>query len=77
MRSLPRTVGVSPAQDVLSRELVTAIPPAEVTATDLNAAMVEFGSRQAPGAAWQRPDAATMTAYVIEAWRHRQRPPGG
>ena len=42
---------------VLTRELVAAIPSAQVTATDLNAAMVEFGSRRAPGAAWQQADA--------------------
>ena len=42
---------------VLTRELVAAIPAAEVTATDLNTAMVDFGSRRAPGAAWQQADA--------------------
>ena len=33
---------------------------AEVTATDLNTAMVEFGSRQAPGAEWRRADALDL-----------------
>jgi SAM-dependent methyltransferase len=52
-----RVLEIAAGTGVLTRELVTAIPSAEVTATDLNAAMVEFGSRQAPGAAWQRADA--------------------
>jgi SAM-dependent methyltransferase len=42
---------------VLTRELVAAIPSAQVTATDLNAAMVKFGSRRAPEAAWHQADA--------------------
>jgi SAM-dependent methyltransferase len=41
---------------VLTRELATAIPGARVTATDLNAAMVEFGSRRVPLAAWRQAD---------------------
>jgi trans-aconitate methyltransferase len=45
---------------VLTRELVTALPAAQVTATDLNAAMVEFGSRQAPVAAWRQADALSL-----------------
>ena len=45
---------------VLTRELATAIPAAQVTATDLNAAMVEFGSRRVPLAAWQEADALRL-----------------
>jgi SAM-dependent methyltransferase len=41
----------------LTRELVAAVPSAEVTATDLNAAMVEFGSGQVPLAVWRQADA--------------------
>jgi SAM-dependent methyltransferase len=52
-----RVLEIAAGTGVLTRELVAAIPAAEVTATDLNAAMVDFGSRRAPGAAWQQADA--------------------
>ena len=45
---------------MLTNESVTALPVAEVTATDLNTAMVEFGSRQAPGAEWRQADALDL-----------------
>ncbi len=46
---------------VLTSELVAALPDAHVTATDLNGAMVEFGSHRAPGADWQQADALDLT----------------
>lgn len=52
-----RVLEIAAGTGVLTRELVAAIPAAEVTATDLNAAMVEFGSRRARGASWQQADA--------------------
>jgi SAM-dependent methyltransferase len=52
-----RVLEIAAGTGVLTRELIAAIPAAKVTATDLNAAMVEFGSRRAPGAAWQQADA--------------------
>jgi SAM-dependent methyltransferase len=45
---------------VLTRELIAACPAAQVTATDLNAAMVEYGARRMPGAAWQQADALDL-----------------
>lgn len=45
---------------VLTCELVTVIPAAQVTATDLNAAMVEFGSRRVPLAAWRQADVLSL-----------------
>jgi SAM-dependent methyltransferase len=44
----------------LTHELTSALPSAEVTASDLNEAMVEFGRRQVPGAAWRRADAMDL-----------------
>jgi SAM-dependent methyltransferase len=55
-----RVLEIAAGTGVLTRELVAAIPAAEVTATDLNAAMVEFGSRQVAGAAWQQADAQRL-----------------
>ena len=56
--SAPRRVlEVAAGTGVLTRELAAAIPAAQLTATDLNAAMVELGSRQVPTAAWQQVDA--------------------
>jgi len=57
-RLTPRQVlEIAAGTGVLTRELVAALPSAEVTATDLNAAMVEYGSHRAPGAVWQQADA--------------------
>jgi SAM-dependent methyltransferase len=52
-----RVLEIAAGTGVLTRELVAAIPAAEVTATDLNTAMVEFGSRRVPAAAWQQASA--------------------
>jgi SAM-dependent methyltransferase len=55
-----RLLEIAAGTGVLTRELVTAIPAAQVTATDLNAAMVEFGSRRVPLATWQQADALSL-----------------
>jgi SAM-dependent methyltransferase len=55
-----RLLEVAAGTGVLTRELVTAIPAAQVTATDLNAAMVEFGSRRVPLATWRQADALSL-----------------
>jgi SAM-dependent methyltransferase len=55
-----RVLEIAAGTGVLTRELIAAIPWAEVTATDLSAPMVEFGSRRAPGAAWQQADALRL-----------------
>jgi SAM-dependent methyltransferase len=49
-----RVLEVAAGTGVLTRELVSA--GAEVTATDLNAAMVAFGSSRVPGAEWRQAD---------------------
>ena len=60
-RHAPRRVlEIAAGTGVLTRELVTVIPAAEVTATDLNAAMADLGSRRVPGAAWQQADALRL-----------------
>jgi SAM-dependent methyltransferase len=57
-RLAPRKVlELAAGTGVLTAELLAALPAADVTATDLNAAMVGFGSRQAPGAEWRQADA--------------------
>jgi len=52
-----RVLELAAGTGVLTRELIAAVPDAEVTATDLNAAMVSFASNRVPGAAWQQADA--------------------
>jgi len=60
-RLAPRKVlEIAAGTGVLTNELITVLPAADVTATDLNAAMVEFGSRQAPGAEWGQADALAL-----------------
>ena len=56
----PRLLEIAAGTGVLTRELVTAMPMAQVTATDLNAAMVEFGSRRVPLAEWRQADALRL-----------------
>ena len=55
-----RVLEIAAGTGVLTNELITALPAADVTATDLNAAMVEFGSRQTPGAKWRKADALNL-----------------
>ena len=55
-----RVLEIAAGTGVLTNELITALPAADVTATDLNAAMVEFGSRQTPGAEWRKADALNL-----------------
>src|SRR4051812_5589324 len=45
---------------VLTAELVAVLPDAEVTATDLNSAMVDVGFRRVTGASWQQADALDL-----------------
>ncbi|MET8170401.1 class I SAM-dependent methyltransferase [Streptomyces sp. NPDC005329] len=45
---------------VLTADLLAIAPLAEVTATDLNEAMVAFGSTRAPGAVWRQADAQRL-----------------
>jgi SAM-dependent methyltransferase len=44
----------------VTAELVRRLPGAEVTATDLNEAMVELGRHLAPGATWRQADAMAL-----------------
>jgi SAM-dependent methyltransferase len=60
-RLAPRKVlELAAGTGVLTTELLAALPAADVTATDLNTAMVGFGSRQAPGAEWRQADALDL-----------------
>ncbi len=55
-----RILELAAGTGVLTAELLTAAPSAEVTATDLNEAMVAFASTRAPGAAWRQADAQRL-----------------
>jgi SAM-dependent methyltransferase len=55
-----RVLEVAAGTGALTRALAGAIPDAEITATDLNEAMVALGRARAPGAAWQRADAMRL-----------------
>jgi SAM-dependent methyltransferase len=52
-----RVLELAAGTGILTRELVAALDGAEITATDLNEAMVEYGRRLAPGAEWRQADA--------------------
>ncbi|MEY2451619.1 MAG: hypothetical protein QOD92_1193, partial [Acidimicrobiaceae bacterium] len=55
-----RVLELAAGSGVLTRELVGALPEADVTATDLNDAMVELGHRLAPTAEWRQADAMAL-----------------
>ncbi|MFD7389234.1 class I SAM-dependent methyltransferase [Streptomyces sp. NPDC059852] len=51
-----RILELAAGTGALTAGLLAALPSADVTATDLNEAMVAFGSARAPGAVWRRAD---------------------
>ncbi|MER7579612.1 class I SAM-dependent methyltransferase [Kitasatospora sp. NPDC097691] len=55
-----RILELAAGTGVLTSELLAAAPSAEVTATDLNEAMVAFGADRAPGAVWRQADAQRL-----------------
>jgi SAM-dependent methyltransferase len=55
-----RVLELAAGTGVLTRELVAALPAAEVTATDLNTTMVAYGKRRVPRAQWQQADAQDL-----------------
>ena len=57
-RSPGRVLELAAGTGVLTHELVAA--SVEVTATDLNAAMVDLGGRRVPDARWRRADATDL-----------------
>jgi len=56
-----RVLEIAAGTGVLTRELTAAMPQADVTATDLNASMVDFGSRKVSGASWHSADALNLS----------------
>jgi SAM-dependent methyltransferase len=59
-RAPDRVLELAAGTGVLTRELLAAVASAQVTATDLNDAMVDFGRQQAPGAEWRQADAMAL-----------------
>ena len=60
-----RILELAAGTGVLTRELIRAMPEVEVTATDLNIAMVDFGSARV-AASWQQANA--MSLPFIDGW---------
>ena len=56
-RTPQRVLELAAGTGVLTEELLRSVPAAEVTATDLNASMVELGRRRVPVARWREADA--------------------
>ncbi|MCZ0982968.1 class I SAM-dependent methyltransferase [Streptomyces diastatochromogenes] len=55
-----RVLELAAGTGVLTSGLLAAVPSAEVVATDLNEAMVAFGSARVPGAVWRQADAERL-----------------
>ncbi|MFC9589944.1 class I SAM-dependent methyltransferase [Streptomyces sp. NPDC056944] len=55
-----RVLELAAGTGVLTSGLLSAVPDAEVTATDLNDTMVAFGAARAPGAVWRQADAQRL-----------------
>ena len=62
-----RVLELAAGTGVLTRELVAAVASAEVTATDLNDAMVDFGRQRAPGATWRQADAMDLPSATASS----------
>lgn len=60
-RSPRRVLELAAGTGVLTRTLLAAVPAAEVTATDLNQAMVDLGRERTPGATWRQADALDLS----------------
>ncbi len=52
-----RVLELAAGTGIATAELVSALPDAEVVATDLNPAMVAYGAAKVPGATWKPADA--------------------
>jgi SAM-dependent methyltransferase len=60
-RYQPRVVlELAAGTGVLTRAMTDSLPEAEVTATDLNVAMVNVGGRNVPSATWRQADATQL-----------------
>jgi SAM-dependent methyltransferase len=55
-----RVLELAAGTGILTAGLVEAFPDAEVTATDLNPAMVEYAAARVPGASWRVADAMDL-----------------
>jgi SAM-dependent methyltransferase len=55
-----RVLELAAGSGILTNELVRALPQADITATDLNTAMVDWGMSHVPGATWQQADAQQL-----------------
>ena len=55
-----RVLELAAGTGIVTRELLAAVDGAEITATDLNDAMVQYGSGLAPGARWRQADALKL-----------------
>jgi SAM-dependent methyltransferase len=55
-----RVLELAAGTGILTRELVRVLPDAEITATDLNAAMVSWGASNVPGPVWHQADAQRL-----------------
>ncbi|GLZ49706.1 SAM-dependent methyltransferase [Actinomycetospora sp. NBRC 106375] len=55
-----RVLEIAAGTGVVTAELLAALPSVDLTATDLNPAMVELGASRVPGASWQAADAAEL-----------------
>lgn len=65
-RAPRRLLEVAAGTGVLTRELRSVLPDAEIVATDLNPAMVEFGRNREPSAAWRQADALSLPFEAAE-----------
>jgi SAM-dependent methyltransferase len=55
-----RVLELAAGTGLVTRELLAVVDGAEITATDLNDAMVQYGSGLAPGAEWRQADALNL-----------------
>jgi SAM-dependent methyltransferase len=66
IRAPERILELAAGTGVLTHELLAVEPSAQVTATDLNDAMVDVGRERAPGATWRPADAMDLPFGAAE-----------
>ncbi|MCW2542885.1 MAG: ubiE 4 [Frankiales bacterium] len=55
-----RVMEIAAGSGIVTAALVGALPDAEITATDLNQGMVDYGEQRVPGATWRAADAQDL-----------------
>ncbi|MCW2542091.1 MAG: ubiE 4 [Frankiales bacterium] len=63
-----RVLELAAGTGIATAQLVRALPTAEITATDLNPAMISWGAERVSGARWAQADAEHLTSFAADVF---------